>query len=744
MSFGDLYSVPAGQDPLPGPPIDLPQVERPRPRTSLTVGPKAVEPADPWAAAGVKIKPPGQSGEVEAKADPWGAAGIKLTPAGQYKPEPEKTAPEIGTAEAAGNEAAHSATFGLTPALAGAMSAGRSPEENEASREAYASGQWPSALGEAGDLIKGLGKLGLHYLIPHVAEKANEQYEKGRQEAQDRLEAGREQHSMASFAGGLAGSLVTPLPGLGPATLGARLAKGAASGAIGGAATGAGSALSEGKDLGDIARAAGTQGTIGGVLGGTLGAAIGSRLPTGSAGERAAETARRLGAPIPKGLASDSGALQSTTASMGAFPLAGARISSLVDETRKAAGEHIEGIISKKGGLTDRAASNAIVGPGLEKAVDFNKAKIDANYNLLRGQIDQNARFKMPRTQAALQGIRQDRANAGWANPSQGLEQFENVANGATFNGAHRARTDARAAGNPLVPNPGYNAADFNRLTRAMGADIRDMAAAAANNATPAGRKAAVEAFDKAEREFGPIAEQNKLLHRLINNKGEGAIGSLLNAAKEKGGNAALLAQLKKSMDPQDFQAIGAQLLHELGHNPATGEFSLAKFATGLGKTSEGARRILFDPKHKADIEDIAGLGMHIKKALKDSNTSHTANAVILFDLAKDAVVMASTGALAHVLSVPALAGIAAASPALMFAHWLASPAKASSMAAWSRAHAGMLNHPTPARQAAFTIATRNLSHNLGLPAETIMQRLAAPAGARAEDDQPNGQGAVR
>jgi hypothetical protein len=270
------------------------------------------------------------------------------------------------------------------------------------------------------------------------------------------------------------------------------------------------------------------------------------------------------------------------------------RIGNAVDATQHAAGEHNGDIAANMtGGATDRAAADAVVRPGLQTVIDANRAAIDTGYNGVRGAIDQWRRF-IPRTQNALSGIRANRTAAGWPNPSQGLEQFENVAAGATFNGAHRARVDAREAGNAVVPHPGYNAADYNRLTRAMTADIRDMAAAATigtagRPVTGAQRAATVRAFDEAEREFGRLADQNGLLRRLIDPRGEGAIATLLGSSKEKGGNLRLLAQLRNSMQPADFNAIGGVLLHELGHNNSTGEFSLAKFATGWDKVSDRA-----------------------------------------------------------------------------------------------------------------------------------------------------------
>lgn len=756
MSFGDLYSVPAGQGNPPDlPQIDLPRTEAPprsKPRTSITVSP-AQHPDGAWGASAEELKAPAAESKADHVDGAWGAEAPEHSK--ETEAAAKKSFREVGTGEAFGRSAAQGATFGLYPAIAGAMSAGKSPEEQAASDQGYESGHWPSAASELGALVKGLGKLGLHHVIApalgiQTGDESTKAYEKGREEAQKALEGGREQHPYASFAGELAGAAAVPVPGLAAASGGARLARGAAYGAGGGAAYGAGSALSEGKGAAGIGKGAAVGGTLGAATGGLFGALLGPRVNKGlTKGERAAQTAERLGAPIPRGMASDNTALQSTTASLRSLPIVGARIGTAVDKTQHAAGEKIGDIaVGMVGAKPSRAVADTLVRPGLEAVIDKNRQAIDAAYGAVRNAIDQNAKFIMPRTRQMLSQIVSERQAAGQPNPSHGLEQFINVSNGTTFNGAHRARVDARDAGNVLVPHPGYNKADYNRLTRAMTEDIRNMAAAATKGtggkpATAAERQATVQAFDQAEKEFGRLAEQNKGLNRLLGSQGQAPLEKLMGAASEKGGNLKLLAQLRGAMSPSEFQVIGGQLLHELGHNNATGEFSLSQFATKYDKLSDGAKKILFSPKHAKDIEDIAGLGSHIKKALRDSNTSHTSNVIILFELAKDAVIMASTGALTAAFSGPGLAGAAAATPAVLFSHWLGSPATASSMAAWSRARIGMLGHPTPARLAVFNIASRNLANNLGVPLESVTKRLAAPAGGRAEDNQPEGQGGV-
>jgi hypothetical protein len=196
-----------------------------------------------------------------------------------------------------------------------------------------------------------------------------------------------------------------------------------------------------------------------------------------------------------------------------------------------------------------------------------------------------------------------------------------------------------------------------------------------------------------------------------------------MRAASEKGGDVPLLNRLKGVMSPQDFSTIGGQILNEIGHNNSTGKFSLNQFVTGWNKLSPEARDAMFSTtKHRRDIEDIVGLGSHIKGALRESNTSHTAGAVILFEVAQHLASAVASGELSHLVSGQSMAGYGVAGAGLLFSHWLASPAKASSIAAWARARANLRADATPTRQAVFSIATRNLANTLGISPDLIKQ----------------------
>lgn len=729
MSFGDLYTVQPGQGNPPGlPPVDLPRVTPP-PRSRLKIEVRPAPAAEGIWGAVEDFKPSAASGKPTAEEGVWGALPDHSS---ETEAAAKKSYRDVGMGEAFARSAGQGASFGLEPAIEGAVAAGRTGENPK--------GVEPEP-GWA-DAITGLVRMGYeHFLSPEG--KATQAYRKAREEAQAALQAGREQHPVASFAGEMTGALAVPVPGLAAAAAPARFARGAAFGAAGGGAYGVGSGISEGKDAAGIAKQGLIDAGLGFGTGGVFGAALGPRAAAAvpGRGERAAETARQLGAPIPRGLASDNPAVNSATAAMRSVPILGSRVSSAVDATQQAAGEHMGDIAAQMfGGAPSRAVGDTLAKTGLQSVIDANRTRIDANYDAVRNAIDQGQHFIMPRTQAVLSQIMRARYAAGHPKPDNGLDQFINVSQGATFNGAHRARVDAREAGNPLVPHPGYNAEDYNKLTKAMTVDLRDMAAAATKGmagrpATRAQQVATVRAFDDAEKEFGRLADQNGLLHKLVNSQGQASIEKLLGAAQERHGNLPLLAQLRQTMPPSEFEVIGGTILHELGQSPATKEFSLAHFTTGWNKLSDGAKRALFSPQHLKDIDDIAGLGSQIKRALRESNTSHTANVLIWFDLARDGILLAASG-VAGTIGTGTIAGAALGAPGVLMMRWLSSPAKASAMAKWSRARIGMINHPTPARLAAFNLATRNLSNNLGVPVQSILKRIASPPKAGDTEDK--------
>jgi hypothetical protein len=213
-------------------------------------------------------------------------------------------------------------------------------------------------------------------------------------------------------------------------------------------------------------------------------------------------------------------------------------------------------------------------------------------------------------------------------------------------------------------------------------------------------------------------------LQRVLNIRAdERLVGSLITAAQQKTGNLKLLAELKAGLSPQDFEHIAGALLNELGHHVATGEFSLNQFVTQWDKINDSAKRILFSPQHLKDLEDIFSMGQHIKGALKTSSTSHSANMLVLLDVAKDAALLSADLATTGHIGIGTAAGAGTTGGLWLLTSWLASPAKAAALGRWARAREALLKYGwTAVRLAGFNLATRNLANALGVPADLIQR----------------------
>jgi hypothetical protein len=443
----------------------------------------------------------------------------------------------------------------------------------------------------------------------------------------------------------------------------------------------------------------------------------------------------QLEAPLPRGLASDSPFVQATTSAARQIPWAGQAITQRAGKTVAAAGEKIGNIVDELTPAAERSSADATVRPALSDVIATNNTTTDSAYDALRKSINPDQRLPMPQTRQALLAVEQQRKRAGWSNPREGLEQAWNlVKEGAGFNGAHRLRRDMREAGKGATPNPGYDAGDFRRITSAISGDMRNNIRGAAENPN-----VAESLFNSAEMTAKQNIQQNKILQQLIDAKGEGAIAKLLSTGKEKGGNLRLLAQLRGSMNPEAFQNVSGTLLNELGHSNASGTFSLSKFVTEWDKLSPQAKGILFSKQHQRMIGDIADLGRHLKDADKFVNTSNTAGALILFEIAKSAVELGAGVALGVISPLAGTAAAAGGVGAYALTRYLASPAKAAAMSAWVKAYKVVtFGTPNFAQIGVFKAATRNLANNLNIPVDSVMKIIQSHVPAAAEPADPN------
>jgi hypothetical protein len=432
-------------------------------------------------------------------------------------------------------------------------------------------------------------------------------------------------------------------------------------------------------------------------------------------GIKAAETAAGLDAPLPAGLVSDNRATQALTQASRSMPLVGAKIDERVGKTIENAGKAINEMAENlSGGVPDRATAGANLRPSLQGVINDNNGKIDQAYRALRHVIDPDAVSPVSRTGAALTGIMGERVAARMAKPESGLQDIiKLIKNGASFNGLQRARADVGkiiglAENNP---NPGFNVGDFKRIYAAMSGDMEGAVRA---NATVHPDLAA-NVLREANKVADTLIDRNKnmqtLLHPSMSN--ESMVGSVINAAREKGGNARLLAQLRQQMPKQDFEQIVGVALSEMGHNPATDKFSLEKFGTSWRNLGDTAKSVLFpDPAHRTALDGIAHLDKVLKESDKYINKSQTGRVDTLTKIIGGAG--AAAGAIASG-NIPALlSGLAAGAGGYGLAKYLARPATASALHKWATvAQDKATGRYGTGKVAALGLAGRNLITNL-------------------------------
>lgn len=430
-----------------------------------------------------------------------------------------------------------------------------------------------------------------------------------------------------------------------------------------------------------------------------------------SAGMQAAQTAVDVGSPLPAGIVSETPGVKAFTQGFRQVPFVGPGITEKVGETVKHAGGRVGGIAEELSGgpVADRATVGASTKDALEQVIQDNKSKIDDAYSDLRtNHINPDAMASLPRTESALKGILRDRGIAGMVNPESGLGDIANLVDkGTSFNGLQRARSDigSQIDADTINPHPGFHGGDMKLLYRAMTADMEGIARYHAINDP----EEAAAAFRSANSTAQDLINRNTTIGKLIGKAGndQGMLGRIINAGREKTGNARLLAHLRQQMPAEDFNRIAGIALDELGRTDQG--FSLNRFSTGWGGLSPSAKSVLFaDPAHRKALDDIANLGSFLKDADKYRNTSNTAHAggvigglMTIFEAAKDPE------------KIPAILGGLAGGYGI--SKVLARPASASALRKWltvAKDKASGRYGPAKA-SAALALATRNLQNNL-------------------------------
>lgn len=152
--------------------------------------------------------------------------------------------------------------------------------------------------------------------------------------------------------------------------------------------------------------------------------------------------------------------------------------------------------------------------------------------------------------------------------------------------------------------------------------------------------------------------------------------------------NTRQLVQLRESLRPDEWRAVSASIMDELG-NPSFGNatimepgaFSLERFVTNVGRMSAEGRQALFGPQLARELENLARVAGYLKQVRGFANHSHSGSSiqsVTTMGAVGGAVVTAATGNAAP-LAMLAGAGVLMRVTGEMltnpaFVRWLTSP----------------------------------------------------------------------
>lgn len=218
-----------------------------------------------------------------------------------------------------------------------------------------------------------------------------------------------------------------------------------------------------------------------------------------------------------------------------------------------------------------------------------------------------------------------------------------------------------------------------------------------------------VDALRQAEGKASDLIKQNLNIQEVLkNSRNESLVGTIIGASDAKRGDLIQLAQMRRTLPPEVFDQVAGTALSEMGHNTATGKFSLNQFATRWGQMNERAKAVMFpDKAHRSFLDQIANLGRQLRGGDQYANASQTGRAVALGGMVNAvggaglAAMLGNPGAL-----LPVLGSIGGG---YALGTMLARPAGAATVARWARAAQAYNRAPSTATRASLVVAGRSL-----------------------------------
>ena len=294
---------------------------------------------------------------------------------------------------------------------------------------------------------------------------------------------------------------------------------------------------------------------------------------------------------------------------------------------------------------------------------------------------------------------------------------------GLTYEGIKNLRTNiGQMLSRGILPDD-VNGGHLKQIYGALSDDL--------NASVGASGPKAQALFDRANKYYGLISDRREALAKIVGASGDTApekVFDRLTAMAGTGPRADInkLARARKVMGADDWNEVASSVVSRLGRD-VEGNFSPQRFLTDYGNMSDAGRNLLFKSTNnplKSHLDDIAEVSSRFKRLQQFANPSGTARGVAGASLFFQPLV-----------TLKAVVG------ARVAASILSKPAQAASAAKWAQAKYALAASPSPARMAAYAMASRNLISTLGDQAQGItvpdfMRALQGPSPAGAQNEQ--------
>jgi hypothetical protein len=426
-------------------------------------------------------------------------------------------------------------------------------------------------------------------------------------------------------------------------------------------------------------------------------------------GQEVVQAAGRLSATggqvqIPKAVASDSMIAQQAGAVAANVPFAGTPMVRAAERTIEQLGTKADEVA---GGFSGGSAGSSVPTAGEAARSGIKNwitgesaAKVGRLYDAVDDVVNPTVTTPLTKTEQAASQIYARRIQAGIAGESKAADLIAAAVSrpeGLTYGGIKDLRTSIGELVKKGVLPEGMSGAELNKIYGALSDDLR---AAVAN----AGGERGIALFERANKYNRLIAERREALAKTIGMDGNAAPELVFDRLVSMAGassraDVGKLAQARKAIGSEGWDDFVSGVVGRLGRD-AEGAFSPQRFVTAYGKLSPQGKAILFRSTGRGDLaqhlDDIAKVSSRFKELQKFANPSGTGRSVSGSAIGAGAWFDPMTTA-ATVLSGRVVASM------------LARPATAASLARYSRTHEALVRQPSPARLAAFNLASRNL-----------------------------------